>query len=150
MASDNETVEEVIARLRNEDWRASNVKCSQLADEFESAWRRERELIGTSDWTKCAMCQTNKTGEGYGDIPPPVGYDDECDECEIAKRLRSGKPMPKRNCDRFASFKEALDAHKNECCESTEIYGHKMFSLKSGCLMFVDWLFATVAEGGES
>lgn len=123
MASENETVAKVIddfAYLITLGNIGPNV-ATDIKNRIESAWRREKARVMQAA-TEVAMA------------PTQVKYE----------------PRPKRNCDRFASFKEALDAHKNECCESTEIYGQKMFSLKSGCLMFVDWLFAPVAEGGES
>ena len=37
---------------------------------------------------QCRRCQTARSGEGYGDTPPPIGDDDICDKCDIAKRIR--------------------------------------------------------------
>lgn len=142
-ASENETVEAVLADFRKMPMDVivdanANFVFNRFADRFESAWRREKELIGTSDWTQCAICQTNKTGEGYGDIPPPVGDDDECDSCEIANRLRSGKQRQHRNCDRFASYKEAVGTWNAMSEYEREKHNQS----------FKDWLFAPVEKEG--
>ena len=38
-------------------------------------------------------CQTARSGEGYGDTPPPIGDDSICDRCEIAKRIRGNEEV---------------------------------------------------------
>lgn len=60
----------------------------QAADALE----RDEE----SDVVRCRKCQTERTGEGYGDVPPHVGEDDICDRCEIAEQLRRGKDADER------------------------------------------------------
>ena len=46
-----------------------------------------------SDVVQCRRCQTARSGEGYGDTPPPIGEDDICDRCEIAKRIRGNEEV---------------------------------------------------------
>ena len=46
-----------------------------------------------SDIVKCRRCQTARSGEGYGDTPPPIGDDSICDRCEIAKRIRENEEV---------------------------------------------------------
>ena len=59
----------------------------------QAADMMERE---ESDVVRCRKCQTERTGEGYGDVPPHVGEDDICDRCEIAEHLRRGKDADER------------------------------------------------------
>lgn len=46
-----------------------------------------------SDVVQCRRCQTARSGEGYGDTPPPIGDDDICDKCDIAKRIRENEEV---------------------------------------------------------
>ena len=46
-----------------------------------------------SDIVKCRRCQTARSGEGYGDTPPPIGDDAICDKCDIAKRIRENEEV---------------------------------------------------------
>lgn len=62
--------------------------CKASAMLIQSADMMERE---ESDIVCCRKCQTERTGEGYGEVPPSVGEDDICDRCEIAEHLRRGK-----------------------------------------------------------
>ena len=48
-----------------------------------------------SDVVQCRRCQTARSGEGYGDTPPPIGDDSICDRCEIAKRIRENGEVRK-------------------------------------------------------
>lgn len=59
----------------------------------QAADAMERE---ESDVVLCRKCQTERTGEGYGDVPPHVGEDDICDRCEIAEHLRRGEKRDKK------------------------------------------------------
>lgn len=52
-------------------------------------WLRKYDYAARPDWEKCAKCQTEKTGEGYGEVPPKLGYDEGCDTCPVACRLRA-------------------------------------------------------------
>ena len=48
-----------------------------------------------SDVVQCRRCQTERSGEGYGETPPPIGDDSICDGCEIAKRIRENGEVRK-------------------------------------------------------
>ena len=111
--------------LRNEDWGASNMKCSQLADRIESAWRREKaELQLAIDAEKARHTET---------------YKDERIRAQDAEiRTLKSELKPHRNCDRFASYKEAWkefqELHENDVPVVADM---------------LSWLFAPVADGGE-
>lgn len=64
---------------------------AEMLRQAADAMKREE-----SDVVLCRKCQTERTGEGYGDVPPHVGEDDICDRCEIAEHLRRGEKRDKK------------------------------------------------------
>jgi hypothetical protein len=124
MASENETVADIVREMRNpttQEWEKPDEAVLSLtdartvvalyADRIESAWRSEKAQVMQSA-TEVAMA------------PTQVRYE----------------PRPRRNCDRFASYNEAVNAWNR----MSEYEREKLDQL------FKEWLFAPVAEGGES
>ena len=66
-----------------------------LADAKTAAMLRQAAdmMEHESDIVQCRRCQTARSGEGYGDTPPPIGDDDICDKCDIAKRIRENEEV---------------------------------------------------------
>lgn len=68
-----------------------------LADKKTAAMLRQAAdmmwLQYDYDVVQCRRCQAARSGEGYGDTPPPIGDDDICDKCDIAKRIRCNEEV---------------------------------------------------------
>ena len=146
MTSENETVEEIVKEMRGEwaqvyfsegsrrndgeycDNEFAAIEPGTVADRIESAWRREKAQV-MQEATEVAMA------------PTQVQYE----------------PRPKRNCDRFANSRDAYKAF-SEWQSKREQIGDCKGIAKGRCptcneqkmSCFENWLFAPVAEGGES
>lgn len=119
MASENETVEEIVREMLAKTYTnelhttdATRFYLRDVCGRIESAWRREKAELER----KAADALT--TG---------------------AFVAEASARKPRRNCDRFANWSEATNAFWEET---------KYRTIQS--FAFIKWLFAPVAEGGES
>ena len=134
MASENETVEDIVRELRDDANKVAdeqhdedcwtNLEAMQiydsLASRIESAWRREKAQI---------EADALNTGAFVGE---------------------SNARRPRRNCDRFATAEEAYNSCPKFCDIDVKTMTDRELKIVEAIVKCLDWLFAPVAEGGES
>ena len=144
MADTHETIADIIAEMRGIRVR----EFQDYADRFEAAHRRER---GDAAKLREAVVQAelfvgNIVRHGHQTLVPG----DKCTACDGAEELRDmicaalaapATTAPMRNCDRFKTAAEAIDAYQ-------DLTGDQL-ATDSGMKEWVEfavWLFATATE----
>ena len=135
--ADNETTEDVIAEMRGIRVR----EFQEYADRLEAAHRREIEAVGDAKKLGAALLEIRDAMRVY----MSVGGISARRTIEMAFEIaRDALAAPPRNCDRFKTAAEAIDAYQ-------DLTGDQL-ATDSGMKEWVEfavWLFATATEKEE-
>ena len=140
-----ETVHEICERIRDRDYRGNcNVEDIRLANRIEAAHKREldelRKQVGNAAKLREALAQCYYLAfqweanerEGIVGVEPDA-MDSAETLLEIQQITTAALDAPARNCDKYATFEDALIAWRLEPPNGQALH---------------EWLFATAKEGG--
>lgn len=159
MASENETIADIVRDMRKhlkewDDEGNPSPFTEKICDILIAAHKREvanLQMLNDNAHTITYDAVTYNENDGVNAIVKewrerPITVHTEPEESARLDKLHNAyyaemrKQRPRRNCDRFASYKEAVNSWNAMSEYEREKHNQS----------FKDWLFAPVAEGGES